>query len=67
MINDIEDRGFDGLFIDTALPDHHLREWQDRVADHAGDLIRISFARLDLNKMWLRKTMEDAYNYNLLP
>ena len=67
VINDLEYRGFDGIFIDAPLPVHRIREWQDRVAGHAGDFIRISFAGLDLNKRWLQKTMEDSYHYNILP
>ncbi len=67
VINDLEERSFDGLFIDTPLPVHHIMGWQDRIAGHAGDLIRISFAELGLNKRWLQKTMEDSYYYNILP
>ena len=67
IINHLEEQGFDGILIDTLLPVPHIKEWQDQMADHAGDFIHISFARLDLNKRWLRKTMVDAYNYSILP
>ena len=63
----LEDQGFDGLLMDTSIPANFQQEWQDKMAEHAGDIIRICFSRFDLNKRWLQKTMSDAYNYNILP
>ena len=63
----LEDQGFDGLLMDTSIPTNFQQEWQDEMAEHAGDIIRICFSRFDLNKRWLQKTMSDAYNYNILP
>jgi hypothetical protein len=66
-INDLEKAGFTGILIDTGVAVNHIHAWQDKMVDHAGDFIHITFSMLDLNKRWLTKTMADDYCPDILP
>ncbi|MBN1904274.1 MAG: radical SAM protein [Deltaproteobacteria bacterium] len=67
IINRLESQGFDGILIDSGIERHHIQSFQDKMADEAGDLIHITFSRLDLNRRWLIKTMPGDYCPDILP
>lgn len=67
MINDLEEHGFNGILVDSVIDAHHIHDWQDKMVDHAGDFIHITFSRLNLNRRWLIKTMPDEFCPDILP
>ncbi len=66
-INRLETGGYDGILIDTVLPDDQIQAWQDTMGDRAGDLMHISFGRIDLNRRWIGKTAGEMYNLKIMP
>lgn len=64
-IHSLEQQGFEGILIDSALPMDRQRDWQDKMIPIAGDLIHISFAWIELHIRWLRKTAGHAYCFEI--
>ena len=57
----------DGMLIDPPVSGEELIKWQDRFAEHADDLILISFADEMLQRRWLQLTVAEDYYFEVLP
>lgn len=57
---------FDGVLIDTPLPEAEIVDWQDRFSQLADDIAHISFPRIALQNRWLMNTAADEYAPRLL-
>lgn len=52
---------FEGVIIDSDVPDTMIRSWQDHFAPSANYIPQISFARMDRQLCWIELTLGDDY------
>lgn len=52
---------FDGVIIDSDVPDTMIRSWQDHFAPSSNYIPQISFARMDRQLCWVELTLGDEY------
>lgn len=57
---------FEGIIIDSDVPDAMIRSWQDHFAPSSNYIPQISFARMDRQLCWIELTLGDEYVMNCL-
>jgi radical SAM superfamily enzyme YgiQ (UPF0313 family) len=64
---ELDDLGdFEGIIIDSGVPDSMIRGWQDHFAPSANYIPQISFARMDRQLCWLELTLGDEHYMKIL-